>query len=63
MGSFYFINTPMKTFTQFIKETNVTPETRNAINKFGSNKTFKKIGRGAGIGKQSLPGTRSRPTR
>ena len=66
MGSFYFINTLMKTFTQFIKETNVTPLTQNAIKKFGSKGSFKKIAKGGGIGQMASSGTagpRNRPTK
>ena len=62
MGCFYIINTFMKTFTQFIKEMNVTHETQRAIDKFGSRGSFTKIGRNK-IGHQSLPGSRKRPTK
>jgi hypothetical protein len=44
----------MKSFRQFIKEANVTPGTRTAIDKFGSNSTFKKIA-SPKIGKSSIP--------
>lgn len=62
MGSFYFINTFMKRFSQFIYEinTHITPTTRRAINKFGSNKVLKKIGKAAPKGSQSLPGPKYR---
>jgi hypothetical protein len=54
MGSFCIINTFMKSFRQFIKEVNVTPGTRTAMDKFGSNSTFKKIA-SPKIGKSSIP--------
>jgi len=67
MGSFHIINTFMKTFSQFLhKKTpnpKVTAETLKARDKFGSNNTIKKIGKGAPKGKQSLPGPKNRNTK
>jgi len=52
----------MKRFSQFIYEinTHITPTTRRAINKFGSNRVLKKIGKAAPKGSQSLPGPKYR---
>jgi len=64
MGSFCFINTFMKTFSQFISKKTpnprVTSATRSAQRKFGSSNTIKNIGKGVSKGKQSLPGPKNR---
>jgi hypothetical protein len=64
MGSFYFINTFMRTFKLLnevlLKKQKVTNLTAAAQQKFGSNNTLKKIGKGAPKGHQSLPGLKNK---
>ena len=70
MGSFYIINTFMKTFSQYIKEAtpptpyklNRTAATLDAMGKFGSAKRLKKIARGAGTGRMGSAGLAGRRT-
>lgn len=70
MGSFYIINTFMKTLTQLFKKINLitelTSDSNTAIRKFGSSSTLRKRAKNPGIGKMSssgLAGSRNRPTK
>lgn len=57
MGSFYIINTFMKTFKELLEtKLNVTDATRRAITKFGSPSTTKRRAKSSGIGKMASPG-------
>ena len=70
MGSFYIINTFMKSFKQFIKEAtpptpyklNKTAETIGAMTKFGSGNRLKRVARGAGTGRMGSAGLAGRRT-
>lgn len=66
MGSFYIINTFMKTFSyliEFLKKQRVTPDTLRAQEKFGSKKTLLDVASGAPEGKQSIPRSKGRRSR
>lgn len=64
MGCFYFINTLMKTFSQFIHKKTPNPRLTSASliaqKKFGSSNVLNKIGKGAPKGKQTRPGPKNR---